>query len=132
MTEIALALAMAFFSIMVLTMISMGVGTGETAETTAAMLAPSRPEAAPAARVETGSEDLIVFYKGGGFWDRDLSPIDPATIVTSERVILALEPDLPMAEAIAARSRIDLGDLIVTVMDERWVQALERVNHDGD
>ena len=37
-----------------------------------------------------------------------------------------------MAEAIAARSRIDLSELIVTVMDERWLQALERVNHDGN
>jgi hypothetical protein len=132
MTEIALALAMAFFSIMVLTMISMGVGAGQTAETTAAMLAPSRPEAAPAAKVEAGAEDLIVLYHAGRFRDRDLVPLDPSTITASGRVILALEPDLPMAEAITARSRIDVADLVVTVLDERWLQALKKVNDDGE
>ncbi|MBL6929462.1 MAG: hypothetical protein ISR44_09855 [Rhodospirillales bacterium] len=42
MTEIALALAMAFFSIMVLTMISMGVGEGKIDPAVGAVMA-TRP-----------------------------------------------------------------------------------------
>jgi hypothetical protein len=81
MTEIALALAMAFFSIMVLAMISMGVPASEAAKpTTATALAESRTEDAPAARLSPEREDVLVVFHDGRFWDRDLNPVDPAAV----------------------------------------------------
>ena len=132
MTEIALALAMGFFSLMVLTMISMGAGKSDNPAVAAAMLAPSTPAAAEAATVEPTTEDMIVVYHGGRFFDRDLKPVDPAAIATSGRVLLALDPELPLAEAMAARTRINVANLIVSTLDDRWLTTLRSKTHAPD
>ena len=132
MTEIALALAMGFFSLMVLTMISMGAGKSDNPAVAAAMLAPSTPAAAEASTVEPTTEDMIVVYHGGGFFDRDLKPVDPAAIATTGRVLLALDPALPLAEAMAARTRINVANLIVSTLDDRWLTTLRSKTHAPD
>lgn len=136
MSEIALALAMAFFSIMVLTLISMGTGGLASTESkstsdqksVATMLAPNQTSAAKAAVVQLGSDDIFVVYHRGAFYDRDLHPVDPATIRTKARVLLALDPQLPMVEAVAARARINVENLIVSTLDERWRETLARLD----
>ena len=65
MTEIALALAMGFFSIMVLTMVSMGAGSGDAAEAVAARLAPPEADAEPAAVVARTEDDFVLIYHDG-------------------------------------------------------------------
>jgi hypothetical protein len=125
MTEIALALAMAFFSIMVLTMISMGVGDAENKPAIGAVVAPAETDTAPSAQIRTQAEDKIVVYYAGRYFDKNLGVLDPAAMQGEGRVILALDPKLPMAEALLARGRIDVENLVVSVLDERWLTRLE-------
>ncbi len=129
MTEIALALAMGFFSVMVLTMVSMGAGgPGEPANASvAARLAPAADDAPEAATVRPQAEDRVIFLHRGRFYDDGLKPVDPARLTDDGgRVILAFDPRTPVAEALAARARIPLADLTVTAMDARWQAALEQ------
>lgn len=130
MTEIALALAMAFFSIMVLTMISMGVAENKTTSAVGAMLAPSASGTAKAATLQVRTDDTIIIFYGGRFYGRDLKPLDTSSINTSERILLALKPDLPMSEAISARARINASNLIVSTLDSHWLKTLEGMTHD--
>ena len=67
MTEVALALAMAFFSIMVLTMISMGTGVQPKRPTVGVVLAPSAT-AHSSAVITPGPEDLILIHYQGRFF----------------------------------------------------------------
>ena len=127
MTEIALALAMAFFSIMVLTMISMGVGEGDTDPAVGAVMAPAKAETAPAAEISQQKDDLIVVYYAGRYMDKNLATVDPASLHANSRVILALDPALPMSEALAARGRINVENLVVSVLDERWLNRLKGI-----
>jgi hypothetical protein len=55
MTEIALALATGFFSIMVLTMVSMGAGFRESKPASAVILAPAAADAPSSATVAPGA-----------------------------------------------------------------------------
>lgn len=126
MTEIALALAMGFFSIMVLTMVSMGAGKSPDTRAVAAVLAPARESARQAAVIQVEHDDIFVIYHRGRFFDGELRPLDPSSIHTTGRVVLALEPSLPMSEAVAARARIDVRNLIVSTLDERWQDTLAR------
>lgn len=130
MTEIALALAMAFFCIMVLAMISMGVpGTEAAQPTTGAVLAEAERDAAEASRVAPEKQDQLVIFYQGRFWDRELNALDPAKVAAGGRVILALDPALPMKDALSARSRIDVPDLVVAALDERWLETLRSRIH---
>ena len=129
MTEIALALAMGFFSLMVLTLISMGAGqSARTAPDVMALAPPATPaETAPA---ETApGKDLIIIFDGKRFLDTRLRPVDPQTVVQSttgpaRRVVLALDPSLPLKEAMAARARVNAPNLVVSSLDARWQKAL--------
>lgn len=134
MTEIALALAMAFFAILVLALVSMGAGKPpDTAPETkgdilaAALIPPGQEGAA----TPMESRDVLVVYHSGRFLDRDLAPLSDAALEALSairegegRVVLAVPPDLPLGEAMAARGRIDRPDLLVTVLNADWMARL--------
>lgn len=134
MTEIALALAMGFFAIMVLTMVSMGAGQpDQTPEkegsVAAAKLLPNADSgAASPAATEVAADDRIVIFHDGRFLDTALAPVDPASLPPTGRVILAVSPDLPLADAIALRGRIDREDLVVSTLDARWMETLRTLS----
>ena len=133
MAEIALALAMAFFSIMVLTMVSMGSGFVDTERQVkirpeGLAILPSSASNAETANPGIGeavSRDSIVIYYQGRFLDADLKEIDPADAKIEGQLILAVEPALPMTAAMAVRKQLPVEDLIVTTLDEHWLEALQ-------
>ena len=131
MTEIALALAMAFFSIMVLAMVSMGAGASKSvtkqdvAPHIAAKLAPAKPDTPVPAQLKGQSTDTLLIYSRGQFYDRDLKAVDPANLSASGRVVLALDPALAMGDALAARAKVKTDNLIITMLDQRWTVSLK-------
>ncbi|MDP6475778.1 MAG: hypothetical protein QF894_12815 [Alphaproteobacteria bacterium] len=132
MTEIALALAMAFFSIMVLAMLSMGSalqvesaaapGLAEGIRLSLPAAASGVNDAAPARQV--AADEVIVHWRGR-FFDGALKPLDPAALAAGGRRVLAIAPDLSIAEAMAVREMIATAQLEVTTLDSRWMQTLE-------
>ena len=130
MTEIALALAMGFFSIMVLTMVSMGAGAGTAPPAASVILAPPAERENQAGLIEPRTGDLIVVYHEGHFFDRSLRSVDPSAINASGRVVLALDPALPMGEALTARSLVHAENLIVSTLNEQWIKTLKEMDHE--
>jgi hypothetical protein len=122
MTEIALALAMGFFSIMVLTIISMGAAPQSGKAVAAAILAPSSK---PASAIDVESRDTVVVYYEGRYLDPQLKPVDPATIRASGRLILAIDPGLPLGEAMAAREKFTSDRLVVSTLNAEWLRVLK-------
>ncbi len=132
MTEIALALAMAFFSLMVLTLVSMGAGEaaetakGRVKEAVLAQFAPPRDGAPETAVRKVTAEDTLILFQGGRFYGRDLKPVTVGGGAFEGRVILAVDPAASLADAMRARSRINAADLLVSPLDEKWRNALDR------
>jgi hypothetical protein len=132
MAEVALALAMGFFSIMVLAMVSMGA----TDTARAVRLPHSITMALPAKASESKSAptdlsaavapgDLLI-YHDGRYLDAMLKPIDIANWTPEgDRPVLVVAPDLPMTEALAARTRLSQINPTVTVLDEAWLARLK-------
>ncbi|MEQ9643479.1 MAG: hypothetical protein RIM84_25900 [Alphaproteobacteria bacterium] len=119
MAEIALALAMAFFSLLVLALVSMRAGEGVSSSQVAAgmVLAASGGAAAPAPR------QVLVHWRGR-LLDPQLNDIEPERLPAGP-LILAVAPDLPVAEAVALRQRFTGRDLTVTALDARWLERLK-------
>ncbi|NVK19544.1 MAG: hypothetical protein HWE30_12670 [Methylocystaceae bacterium] len=133
MAEIALALAMGFFSIMVLTMVSMGSGMvsqaaqssikedpiniAKTAEQS--KRAPKEGEASAVA-----PENLVIFYHGH-YLDNQLQPVDPSDLMGRDKVVLAVSPDLSMSKTMQARKTLAVQDITVVVLNEKWLMALK-------
>jgi len=136
MTEIALAMAMGFFSVMVLTAMSMGVGAPVAKSPSqpqsqsaaqaiiSAAIADSGPPPAGGTIDKLTRKDVLVIFDGSRFFGRDLRPLDVAAIDGARRVVLAVTPDLSMAQAIGARRKIAASRLVITTLDENWRRAL--------
>ncbi len=142
MTEIALALAMAFFAIMILTMVSMG-GKGSAAVTDRADAASRSdlnpppdglrllPSAKQAATVQNGRDARVlephqlIIFSGGRFLDDKLQPLDAAKIAAMSQPVLAVPPEMSLAEAMAAKGRLALPNLTVTTLNRHWLEAIK-------
>jgi hypothetical protein len=136
MAEIALALAMGFFAIMVLAVVSMTAGHAQAAlekeeavRFVAAVLQPAAEDSqAAATRSVPELDELVIFYQGR-FLDAELHPLDPALLSSGQGgspIVLAIPPTLSLAEAMDARAAIARDDVVVATLDRRWLQALER------
>lgn len=131
MTEVALALAMAFFSILVLTLVSMG--GGETPSYQAIHLVQTSSDRP--ASVLPADDDVIVIFDGERFLDTDLNPLDPASVTAEggRRIVLAIDPSVRLADVMAARSRIAVSNLVIANLDDRWrtaIEAAKAASHD--
>lgn len=134
MTEVALALAMGFFSLMILTLISMGVeanGADDTkAENPKGLNLVSSLSSASA--IEPNNTDIVLFFDGSVFRNADLTLADPTSIMESaeysnQRIILAVDPSLSFQAAMAAREHFPVPNLVVSLYSEDWKKSLSRV-----
>lgn len=119
MTEIALALAMSFFCLLVLTLVSMGPSVSGPERVEALATAPAQ-----AAAEAMATTDRLVVFHAGRFLDAGRRPLDPAAMSGGGRVVLAVDPAQPVAAILAARRRFAGTDLVVTPLDEDWLAAL--------
>ncbi len=132
MTEVALALAMGFFSLMVLTLISMGVGDPAAAPANARQ---DRPAAAldvalsaaadSNAATSLSKNDILVVFDGTRFLDQGLQPLDPdravqQALAQSRRIVLAVDPTLSFERTMALRDLLKTPDLVVTGLTADW------------
>ena len=130
MTEIALALAMAFFSIMVLTMVSMSATPEKISKDQnqpTINLANSAPNNTQKPTAPT-KRKLVIFWNGQ-FMDQQLSPLELGTLKISKKIVLAMPPNLPMADALAARAQLEGVDILVSVLDERWLGRMAKFDN---
>ncbi|ABK42718.1 hypothetical protein Mmc1_0191 [Magnetococcus marinus MC-1] len=125
MTEIALALAMGFFSIMVLAMVSMGGGVGSANKIAGAVMAASDNAQTPKAVVEVQEQDRMILYYNGHFFDQNMHQVKPETLPQGGRTILALAPETSMTQALKLRGLFGQRDVIVSTLDTRWIRALQ-------
>ena len=136
LVEIALALAMVFFTIMVLAMVSMSVSSEriKTDDRThgnniAGMdVHPSSPSSdvpSDAHGVNHVSADEIIIYFAGKFFDADLRQIPETEIQRKSPKFLAVDPKISTEEAINIRKKFISKSLAVTLLNEEWLNILK-------
>jgi len=136
LVEIALALAMAFFSIMVVAMVSMSVSDSrswplQSVNGDASGGINIRPSSqsrkgppSPGDIIPIKPEDLVIYYKGK-FFDPSLSELDHSRLVGNTIKVLAVNPSISAAEAVRVRGRITSNSLVVTLLNDEWLKILK-------
>ena len=132
MAEIALALAMGFFSIMVLTLVSMGGGasTSQSAQIDLNETVQVRPPVerdTPSKATNAAPAERVLIYWNGRFLDAKLQYTDPSKLTGDGPLVLAVDPKLPLTEAIAVQKKVAGSETLVTTLDERWMSALKEL-----
>jgi Tfp pilus assembly protein PilV len=136
LVEIALALAMAFFSIMVLAMVSMGVpkevkqtqksvkkqfydvitlqSSTDQAQMTSSAVASDRIK----------PNQMIVFYQNR-FMDTKLKEIPIDKLDTLNTKVVAVEPSIPAAEALRIQKIFKSNSVAITLLNSNWLKRLK-------
>lgn len=124
MAEIALALAMGFFSIMVLTMVSMGGGaaTSPGPDIEAGVVVRASAEAKEGA---AATKDMLVIHYEGRFLDLNLKPLDPAALSHEGPMILAVAPGMTFDAVMRVRAQAATPDITVTTLNQKWLATLK-------
>ena len=133
MTEVALALAMGFFSLMILTLVSMGAGEGPArpddpeAVTTISAIVVTADQQARSGSAEPSLDDVFLMYWQGRFFDSVAKPVNPQSVQVSgtSRLVLAVDPNLPLGEVSKARALLVQEDVIVAQLTADWIDALK-------
>ncbi|NQW09695.1 MAG: hypothetical protein HQ481_07430 [Alphaproteobacteria bacterium] len=122
MTEIALALAMGFFCILVLALISMGAGTSELTPRVVDALRVAAPGSASARPLD--SDETLLIHHNGRFLDAQGRLVALAAMPRSGRVVLAVDPARPMDAALAARALVPAEEVTLAPLDAAWLATL--------
>jgi hypothetical protein len=105
----------------------MGSGSSPDQEAVTVRMARPAESSQSEAVSRISGDDLLLIYHAGRLHNRDLVPIEPDTLDPTRRTVLALPPDTSFAEAMRVRSRLHASDLIVTALDERWLDTLKEI-----
>ena len=125
MTEVSLALAMAFFAIFILTAVSMSTPDGST-----------NNEIAPDIEVQSETpnqfnegklkqERVFIIYHMGRYYDQHLSSLNLSRLDRTAHYVLGVMPDLTVKDMVALKRQKKLPEHSITLLNDEWQQRLE-------
>ena len=139
LTEVALALAMVFFALMILAILSIGVPLAETGHDVQEEVDESTPLRIDAADIVQPSEessatsvsddeDIFLVYYQGILYDRELHEVKADTLEAGpRRIVLGLPPELSLQESLSIRGSIDHANLIIAQLNSAWLARLKEM-----
>lgn len=136
MTELALGLSMAFFSIMILALLSMHQPTMSNPQPDPAnginkLLVNHVVDVAAAAPGSGSTQSLddqtqVVFYFNGKLFDQSLQQLRGNRLDKNHQLIIAVEPNVSFLQVVKLKNRINHPQLSITTINEQWLQQLQQ------
>lgn len=120
LTEVALALSMAFFSLMVLMLFAI-----TNAPQSAAGQSVHIKSAASAEKTDAKPAYLI-FYKGA-YYDENLQPASPDSPATDRPLLLAVMPELNVGAMMQVMRSLSHPEPEVVTLTQDWINVLEKM-----
>ena len=131
MTEVSLALSMAFFSLLLVALISIGVPESADAEQIKAVTVPEfvlTETSSSAKNTQAENEALAtqyIFYFDSKFYDQHLKDVAISKLNTMQKLVIAMPTDTDVSQALALQKQFRGFDLSLTIMDDKWRAAFE-------
>jgi len=134
MTEVALGLAMAFFSLLIVTMISMTMSlqspTSENLEgiqdqETLSILSSKKNKTV---KSDHEIKQQFVFYYSGKLFDETLTVCSLHCIQQKEHLVIAVEKELNFNEVYELKIRLNHPNLSITTLNKAWIQRLSQLH----
>ncbi|MDC3020761.1 hypothetical protein OA011_00015 [bacterium] len=122
LAEVALALAMAFFSLMILMLFAMV----NAPKADATDVGPATMEMAVESRdpPPDDEERHLVIFTDGGFFDENLNRLDPAAIDPAQPVILAVSEQMPISRITGFQRRYPDLTIEIAELTPDWEERI--------
>lgn len=131
MTEVSLALSMAFFSLLLVTLISIGIPESMDAEQIKPVTVPEfvLTETSLSAKDTQAENEILapqyIFYFDSKFYDQHLQDVEMSKLNTMQKLVIAMPTDTDVSQALALQKQFSSFDLSLTIMDDKWRTAFE-------
>jgi hypothetical protein len=131
MTEVSLALSMAFFSLLLVALISIGVPESADAEQIKAVTVPEfvLTETSSSAKDTQAENEALatqyIFYFDSKLYDQHLKDVAMSKLDTMQKLVIAMPTDTDVSQALALQKQFRGFDLSLTIMDDKWLAAFE-------
>tara|TARA_B100001109_G_C18656897_1_gene377647 strand:- start:204 stop:590 length:387 start_codon:yes stop_codon:yes gene_type:complete len=119
LTEVALALSMAFFSLMVLMLFAITNSSSGSAQQTVKVDGPASNE------VKKESPTFLIFFNGK-YFDETLEPAKPGSQDEAKPLLLAVMPDLDVRSMMDAMQKVNHPSPEVITLSNEWIRALSQ------
>ena len=129
LAEVALALAMAFFSLMILMLFAMV----NAPKADATDVGPATMEMAVESRdpPPDNEERHLVIFTDGGFFDEDLNRLDPAAIDPAQPVILAVSQQMPISRITGFQRRYPDLTIEIAELTPDWEERIAGIGREA-
>ena len=129
LAEVALALAMAFFSLMILMLFAMV----NAPKADATDVGPATMEMAVESRdpPPDNEERHLVIFTDGGFFDEDLNRLDPAAIDPAQPVILAVSQQMPISRITGFQRRYPDLTIEIAELTPDWEERIASMGREA-
>ncbi len=135
MTEVALGLSMAFFTLFIVAMISMGFPT-ETKQTAAKLPEGIQKNTAIDIKIDNKnksdnsdkSEAQFAFYFNNKFYDQSLTQRSIDSFSKEQNLIIAVDPMLSFAQVLLLRQQVSHPKLSITASNKTWYSRLQQMS----
>lgn len=129
LAEVALALAMAFFSLMILMLFAMV----NAPKADATDVGPATMEMAVESRdpPPDDEERHLVIFTDGGFFDEDLNRLDPAAIDPAQPVILAVSQQMPISRITGFQRRYPDLTIEIAELTPDWEERIASMGREA-
>jgi len=132
MTEVALALSMAFFSLLLLALVSIGMpestnNSKQEARTSVPefVLTESSTKKKSTQSKEEPIEIQYVFYFEGMFYDQYLHITQITNLNNKQKLVVAMPMNTDVTQALSLQKKFKDFDLSLTIMNSEWLVAFE-------
>lgn len=135
LAEVAFALAMAFFSLLVVSLVSMSTPQSEppspqniTFQSSPFILAKPAENAPqhPTDGVYSVRPEQLILYVKGRYYDASLTPISFPLHPDANDLILGVDPALSMAETQQAQEQLAQSNIHVMPLNQQWLDTLKQ------
>ena len=129
LAEVALALAMAFFSLMILMLFAMV----NAPKADATDVGPATMEMAVESRdpPPDDEERHLVIFTDGGFFDENLNRLDPAAIDQAQPVILAVSQQMPISRITGFQRRYPDLTIEIAELTPDWEERIASMGREA-
>lgn len=135
MTEVALGLSMAFFSLLILALFSIGLPeqaqqAQSVSKTDELLKLSANSEKSKTNNHFENDQKQVAFYFNGQFYDEQLNRLSIekfARINSQKPLILAVQDNLPLLQIMAVRKQINHPNLAITMLNQDWQKQLEKM-----
>lgn len=136
MTEVALGLSMAFFSLLILALISISIPEAQVAKTSEEeKIAPLLLKKTIELSAKDKEDNEVVppdvntpqfaFYVKGKLFDQELQLRTFSSFDKTQRLVIAVEKNISFSEVYELKSAVNHPELSITMINQQW---LERLN----